>query len=329
MTHLHFETRANKASVFRITPQLVQAAQRSAKPARGLRCTVGEDLTDLSWLATAEGLVTSNDLITDPAFPKHRLAEAAPKLRWIHITGAGIEPLLPLDWLPKQVTLTNNSGVHAQKTGEFATMALLALCYRLPTLVTQQHRAEWRQIFSPSIAGKTVLVIGLGEMGGAAAKSAKRLGMRVLGMRRNPKPHRYADAVLPLRQLHKGLTQADFVLIATPLTPETTQLLNADAIAAMKDGAGLVNVGRAGVVDYTALSAALRSGKLSGAVLDVFDPEPLPDGHPAWSHPKLTLTPHVASLPTRAERAVQLARNILAFERGDALPTLYDPAKGY
>ena len=276
MIHIHFETRADKPSVFHMTPELVQAAAKRAKPGRGVRWTVGEDLRDMGWLATAEGLVTGNDLIVDPAFPKATLATAAPKLRWIHIIGAGIEPLLPLRWLPQQVTLTNNSGVHVQKTGEFATLALLALCYRLPEMLGNQHQARWRPIFTPSIAGKTLLVVGLGDMGGAAAKAAKRLGMRVLGMRRNPRPHRHADAILPLTQLHKGLAQADFVLVATPLTPATAHLIDARAIAAMKTGAGLINVGRAGVVDYAALSEALRSGKLSGAVLDVFDPEPLP-----------------------------------------------------
>ncbi|MFI5003002.1 MAG: NAD(P)-dependent oxidoreductase, partial [Reyranellales bacterium] len=198
MTHIHFETRSDKPSVFHMTPDLVQAAHKRAKLGRGVRWTVGEDLSDMGWLATAEGLVTGNDLIVDPAFPKTTLATAAPKLRWIHIIGAGIEPLLPLSWLPRQVTLTNNSGVHVQKTGEFATLALLALCYRLPEMLGNQRQARWRPIFTPSIGGKTLLVVGLGDMGGAAAKAAKRLGMRVLGMRRNPRPHRHADAMLPL-----------------------------------------------------------------------------------------------------------------------------------
>jgi phosphoglycerate dehydrogenase-like enzyme len=295
MTHIHFETRADKPSVFHITPALVKAAQKRAKLERGVRWTVGEDLQDLSWLATAEGLVTGNDIITDKAFPKQTLAQAAPKLRWIHIIGAGIEPLLPLDWLPKNVTLTNNSGVHVQKTGEFATLALLALCYRLPQMLTNQHQARWQQIFTPSIAGKTLLVVGLGEMGGAAAKSAKQLGMRVLGMRRSPRPHRHADAMLPLSQLHKGLAQADFVLVATPLTPATKHLIDAKAIEAMKTGAGLINIGRAGVIDYGELARALKTGKLSGAVLDVFDPEPLPGASPLWKVPNLIITPHCSS----------------------------------
>lgn len=295
MTHLHFETRADKPSVFHMTPALVQAAARRAKAGRSTRWTVGEDLRDLSWLATAEGLVTGNDIIVDPAFPKARLAEAAPKLRWIHIIGAGIEPLLPLDWLPPQVTLTNNSGVHARKTGEFATLALLSLCYRLPEIVSNQQRSEWRQIFTPSVVGKTVVIVGLGEMGGAAAKSAKKLGMKVIGIRRSGGMHRYADQVFPISKLPKLLPLADFLLIAAPLTPATRHLIDKRAIASMKDGAGLINVGRAGVVDYKALVAALGRGKLSGAMLDVFDPEPLPASSRLWRVPNLIITPHCSS----------------------------------
>jgi phosphoglycerate dehydrogenase-like enzyme len=332
MMHLHFETRAGKPSVFYMTPELVQAAAKRAKAGRSMRWTVGEDLKNMAWLATAVGLVTGNDVIVDPAFPKATLAQAAPNLRWIHIIGAGIEPLLPLTWLPPGVTLTNNSGVHVQKTGEFATMALLALCSRLPEMIANQQQAQWRPIFTPSIAGKTLLVVGLGDMGGAAAKAAKRLGMRVLGLRRNPRPHRHADALLKPSQLHKGLAQADFVLVAAPLTPETHHLIDASAIAAMKTGAALANVGRAGVVDYVALSDALRGGKLSGAILDVFDPEPLPASSPLWQVPNLIITPHCSSddldryLPLTMDLVFA---NLARLRQGKRLKNTVDRATGY
>jgi len=310
----------------------VRAAAKRASAGSEVRLTVGEDLGDLSWLKTADGLVTGNDIVTDPAFPKARLTEVAPKLRWIHIIGAGIEPLLPLDWLPTRVTLTNNSGVHAQKTGEFATMALLALCYRLPQLVTNQQKSVWRQIFTPRIAGKTALIVGLGEMGGAAARSARKLGMKVLGVRRTPGANRYADEVLPLSKLHEGLARADFVLIAAPLTPATTHLIDAGAIAAMKDGAGLINVGRAGVVDYGALSDALKAGKLSGAILDVFDPEPLPATSPLWQVPNMIITPHCSSddLDDYLPKTMDLAfENLARLRAGRQLKNVVDRITGY
>src|SRR4051812_42620687 len=164
MFHLHVENRSTKSRVFQTTPELMSAALERGKRVRDLRWTIGSDLRDLSWLSSVRGLVTSNDVVMDPTFPRRRLAEAAPKLRWIHITGAGIEPLLPLTWLPDRVVLTNSSGVHAQKTGEFATMALLALQARLPQMATQQREARWQQVFTPSIAGRTALILGLGEM---------------------------------------------------------------------------------------------------------------------------------------------------------------------
>jgi phosphoglycerate dehydrogenase-like enzyme len=308
------------------------AAARTRSGLSDIRVSLGEDLSDLGWLGDADALVTSNDIVRDPRFPIGDLTATAPRLRWIHIIGAGIEPLLPLDWLPKQVTLTNNSGVHVQKTGEFATMALLALCSRLPEMVNNQQQAKWAQIFTPSITDKTLLVVGLGDMGGAAAKAAKRLGMRVLGMRRNARPHRHADALLPLGRLHKGLAQADFVLVATPLTPDTHHLIDARAIAAMKTGAGLINVGRAGVVDYAELAKALKSGKLSGAILDVFDPEPLPASSPLWKVPNLIITPHCSSddldhyLPLTLDLAFA---NVARLRDGKRLKNAVDPATGY
>src|SRR5258707_10562051 len=160
--HVHFETRRNKPSVFRITEALVADAL-AGRGLSGVRTSVGEDLASLDWLATASGLVSSNDLLRDPTFPLTTLAKAAPHLRSIHMTGAGIEPLLPLDWLPEGVTLTNNSGVHVRKTAEFAAMALLMLNARMPNIVTNQGRSRWAQIFTPSIAGKTVVVIKIGR----------------------------------------------------------------------------------------------------------------------------------------------------------------------
>ena len=125
-------------------------------------------------LATATAFVSSNDVVTDPRFPLRDLASVAPHLKLIHITGAGVEPLLPLDWLPKGVALTNNSGVHVQKTAEFAAMALLMLNARMPQIVANQSKSRWAQIFTPSISGKTVVIIGLGDMGGP--RRAKQSG---------------------------------------------------------------------------------------------------------------------------------------------------------
>ncbi|MDP7483867.1 MAG: D-2-hydroxyacid dehydrogenase [Candidatus Marinimicrobia bacterium] len=235
------------------------------------------------------------DVFVGWQFPLENLAQRAPKLKWIHIWGAGIEHLLPLDWLPRGVALINNSGVHAPKAGEFMVMAILMLNNRIPTLVTSQHQAHWNEIFSTCVADKTLVIIGVGQMGGTAARRAKELGMRVVGVRRSGHPRRYVDEMYVPGELDKVLPQADFVLISIPLTRETENLIGRRELDLMKPQAGLINLSRAQVVDYDALAEKLHKGELSGAVLDVFDPEPLPSESPLWKTPNLIITPHVAS----------------------------------
>lgn len=330
--HIHFETRENKPVVFKLTPRLVEeAAARNGSPG-SVRLSVGADLKDPDLLVAATALVTSNDIVKDAKFPRFDLARRAPNLRWIHIIGAGIEPLLPLDWLPPSVTLTNNSGVHIEKIGEFATMTLLMLNCRMPEIAANQRERRWQPIFTTSISGKCIVVVGLGDMGGTAARQAKKLGLKVIGVRREPRAHRYVDEMLGLAHLAQALARADFLFVATPLTPETRNLIDRRALAAIKPGAGLVNVGRAGVVDYTAVAEALASGVLAGAVLDVFDPEPLPKSSPLWKVPNLIITPHCSSDDKEqyTPRTLDLVfRNMERFIQGKPLVNRVDPRLQY
>jgi phosphoglycerate dehydrogenase-like enzyme len=151
--HVHFETRANKPAVFHMTEPAILAAQMRA--AADVRFSVNDDPRDLSWLQQATGLVTSNDVLLEPDFPIVDLARRVPRLRWIHIIGAGIEPLPPLDWMPTGMVMTNNSGVHVAKPRESALMALLMLHGKLPTMMTQQRQHLWRPIFTSRIAGSS------------------------------------------------------------------------------------------------------------------------------------------------------------------------------
>jgi phosphoglycerate dehydrogenase-like enzyme len=329
--YIRFETRASKPPVFRMTAGGIAAAQAKSG-SENLRWRLGEDLRETGWLAEADGLVTSNDILRDRKFPLRELAAAAPRLRWIHIIGAGIEPLLPLDWLPDHTVLTNNSGIHAEKIRESATMMLLALNARLPAILTNQRNAHWDAIFTPRIAGKTVLIIGLGHMGGTVASAAKALGLRVVGVNRSGAPHADADRVAPIGELDRVLPLADFVVLAAPLTPATLNLIDRQRIGLMKRGAGLFNIARAGLLDHGALVDALRSGALSGAVLDVHDPEPLPETSPLWQAANLIVTPHVTSddldsyLPKTYDLVFENAARLL---RGEGLVNAVDRARGY
>jgi len=287
---VHVENVSTMARVFQIFEDQYRAAEaRHPDVAARLDTTFGWDLD--VWddaMRTAEVLIGWR-------FPREDLATRAPRLRWIHLTGAGIEHVLPLDWLPRGVALTTNSGVHAPKAGEFAAMAILMINNHLPALVTAQRQGRWQRIFSTQARGKTLAVIGVGAMGGAAAQRAKQLGMHVLGVRRSGKRHRHVDEMFKPDDLPKVLPRADIVLVTVPLTGETRHILGRRELDLMKPEAGLINMGRARVVDYDALAEKLARGELSGALLDVFDPEPLPGDSPLWTAPNLVITPHVSS----------------------------------
>jgi phosphoglycerate dehydrogenase-like enzyme len=287
---LHIQNSRKQSPVFWITRELYEAAaRRHPALARRLDTTMGWERDEYdAGMATAEILIGWN-------FPRDGLAALAPRLRWIQLTSAGIEHLLPLDWLPARTVLTNNAGVHAAKAGEYAVMALLMLNNQIPGYVTKQQHRRWERSFNSTVAGKTLAVIGVGRMGGAVAAQAKRLKLHVLGIRRTRRPHRHVDEMFGPDELDRVLPRADFVCITAPLTRETRGLLDRRQLDRLPPHAGLLNLGRAAIVDYEALCEKLTKGELSGAVLDVFDPEPLPADSPVWRTPNLVMTPHVSS----------------------------------
>jgi phosphoglycerate dehydrogenase-like enzyme len=287
---LHIENVSSMAPVFQIQrAQWEAAGARHPTLARRVDVTIGWDLEMF------DKRMRTADILIGWRFPHEDFARRAPHLRWIHMTGAGIEHLMPLDWLPRRVVVTTNSGVHAPKAGEFAAMAILMLNNHMPALMTAQREGRWHRIFSTPARGKTLAIVGVGAMGAAAAERAKQLGMRVLGVRRSRRPHRHVDEMYGPADLDRVLPRADIVLVTVPLTVETRQLIGKRELDLMKPDAGLINLARARVVDYDALGGKLARGELSGAILDVFDPEPLPADSPLWTMPNVVLTPHVSS----------------------------------
>ena len=331
--HVHLENLSSKPEIYRLSRELVSDAQRRHRDlARRVRFTVGEDFFDLRQrLRTAQVLITAADALRDPGFPEGVLAQA-PDLRFIQLLGAGVEGLLPLDWLPTQVKLATASGVHVEKVREFLQMALLALNARLPAMVWNQRRARWDMIFTPLIRGKTLAVIGLGDMGQAAVSVGRALGLRVVGVRRSGKRMAGVERVYRPAQINSALRDADFIVIAAPLTPESENLLSREVLRKTKRGVGIVNVGRAAIVDYAALTALLRSGHVSGAILDVFSPEPLPKSSKLWSTPNVILTPHVSSddLEGYMHNVMDVAcENIRRMLAGRPLTNVVDRESGY
>ena len=201
----------------------------------------------------------------------------------------------PERWLPEGLQLTNSRGVHGDRANEYFLMTLLMLNNFIPVMAYNARSCQWIQRFNTTIIGKTVLIVGVGNMGGGAAKYAKKVGLHIIGIRRTGKPHPHVDEMYTPDRLIKLLPRADFVFLATPLTSSTESLFGKREVAAMKPGAGLVNIGRAGVLDHDALSEGLRSGHISGAVLDVTPQEPLLASSPLWKIPNLFITTHSSS----------------------------------
>jgi phosphoglycerate dehydrogenase-like enzyme len=289
MRHLHIENSSLGSALSHVDQGHLRAAMdRHPFLVGELKVTIGwdGDVLDTA-LATADFLIASRP-------PRENLARRAPRLRWIQTTGAGVDHLLPLDWLPERVTLTNNSGPHGPKCEEFCTMALLALSARLPSFCDRQREKLWSPIYTVPIVGKTCVVIGYGDLGRAAARAAKKVGLSVIAVTRSGQGSGPADRVLPVSRIDEILPLADFVIVAAPLTPESRNLMSRARLELLPRGAGLINVARAPLVDYRALAELLRGEALAGAILDVHDPEPLPADSELWATPNLIVTPHVS-----------------------------------
>jgi glyoxylate/hydroxypyruvate reductase A len=326
--HVHFENDAGSPQVFKSTPQLLaEACARHPEVAAAITTSFGEDGHRL-----VEALRTAN-VVVGFNFPRHAFTgETAANLQLMQITGAGIEQLMPIDWLPEHVAVANASGAHAQKVGEYVTMALLMLNTRLPQFADDKPARRWTRTFTSSIVGKTALIIGVGGMGGAAAASAKRLGLRVLGVRPSGAPHESVDRMFTLDRLDEALALADFVVVAAPSTAASRGLLSREKLDLLPRGAGLVNVGRSPLVDYRALADKLKDGSLSGAVLDVFDQEPLSRDSFLWETPNLVMTPHISSDDAETYMAGVLDvvfANLRRLIVGEPPGNLVDRGKGY
>jgi len=313
--------------VFHITPErYAEACQRYPDEARVIDVTFGWDGEQFSAARqTASFLIGWK-------FPLTELALGAPNLKWIHVTGAGIEHLLPLTWLPAGVQLTNNRGVHAEKAGEFIAMAVLALNAHLPFYQTSKLNRRWDRVFASTVRGKTVLIVGMGSMGGAGAQRCKELGLHVIGVARNSTHHPHAHKMVTTGDLHAVLPEADFLVLTVPLTSQTRGLIGQKELDLLKPGAGIVNVARAGVLDYRVLARKLECGAVSGAFLDVFDPEPLPAESFLWDVPNLVITPHVSSDDAQAyvPKTLDLFfQNLRRFVAGEPLMNRVEAALEY
>lgn len=263
------------------------------------------------------------------------MLHGSPALEWLQTNSAGVEPYIQPGVLAGDTLLTNATGAYGLAIAEHMLGMLLELFKKLELYRDAQKSGAWQsQGAVKAVYGSTVLVLGMGDIGGEFAARCKALGAKVIGVRRSPRPcPEYADEVHLLEDLDSLLPQADVVAVTLPGTDATRGLMSRERLAKMKEGAVLLNVGRGFIVDTEALCDALERGHLSGAGVDVTDPEPLPPTHRLWNIPTAVVTPHISGfyhLRETHERIVGIfLENLRHFQAGEPLRNLVDFATGY
>jgi len=263
----------------------------------------------------------------------------AKQLKWIHSTAAGVSQLMYPELRNSGVIVTNPSGIFSPPMAEHTMGMILALARNFPDTVRFQDAAKWAQQdlwdkpqHLSEVNGRLLLIVGYGSIGRELAKRAQAFGMRIWGVTRSGKGDTtYAERIQPASELHQALPHADYIVIAAPDTPETKHLIGAEQIARIKRGARLINIGRGSLLDEAALMAALQSGQLSGAALDVTTPEPLPSDSALWKAPNLFITPHTSGVSDRLwQRETELLLRLLdEWFAGKELSSRVDLSRGY
>ncbi len=254
-----------------------------------------------------------------------------PDLRLIVSSGAGIDHILRDPYLPVQVPIVRMGGMATiAHMADFVRLGCFALLRDMPRIIANQANRHWEEFGVPrSSAEIRVGVMGLGTLGGPAAVALRDCGFITAGWSRRRRTIPGVRCFEGDAELADFLARTDILVNLLPETEATRGMIDGDALALLPVGAAVLNVGRGAHLVLDELLVALDSGHISGAFLDVFTPEPLPAEHPAWTHPKIIVSTHVAAIPSRRDRARFTAAAIAAFERGETPDNLYDPALGY
>jgi phosphoglycerate dehydrogenase-like enzyme len=258
----------------------------------------------------------------------------APRVRWVHSRSAGLDNVLIPAVVESSTIVTNGRGVFTDALAEFVIAAILYFARDFRRMIRNQMAGFWDPYSIVEMNRQTLGIIGYGDIGQAVAQRARALGMRVLALRQRPELSQgdhYAEQVFPTARKHELLAQSDYVAVTTPLTPQTRGLIGEPELAAMKANAVLINIGRGPVVQETPLLRALESGRIRGAALDVFETEPLPEGHAFYHLENLLLSPHCAdSTPDWKERAMRVfLDNFERFRKGEPLHNVINKKLGY
>jgi phosphoglycerate dehydrogenase-like enzyme len=265
--------------------------------------------------------------------PVARLAEA-PSLRWLQLVSAGVPRELCRPARQRAIRVTNLAGLYGPSIAQHALALMLMLTRNLHVVLRNQHDHRWDRSVAQTMSdlnGRTLAIVGLGNIGQAMGRLGRSLGMRVVGCRRTDQPAPLVDQLYPLKALRTMLAEADFVVVAAPLTDQTDGMLGPAEFEAMKPGVFFINVSRGSVAQEKALLEALQSGHVAGAGLDVYAIEPLPGNHPFWSMPQVIVTPHYSgeTVNNSGRPAERFARNLHAYAAGLPLEGTVNLEWGY
>lgn len=274
------------------------------------------------------------DAVVTYGLPPLNRIPLASSLLWIQLISAGVPQELCPVALEHQWLVTNLAGLYGPSIAEHALALMLMLKRKLHQVVRQQQECRWDRTVRDTMAdvhGRTLAVLGLGNIGRAIARLGRALGMRVVGCRRTGRWTPGVDRIYPREELCAMLAEADVLAVAAPLTAQTTGMLGPAEFAALKPGAVYVNVSRGPIAQEAALLEALRSGRLAGAGLDVFAVEPLPPEHPFWNMPQVIVSPHYSgeTVNLSALPAERFLRNLHSWTQQKPLEGVVDLAEGY
>ncbi|UTR14080.1 D-2-hydroxyacid dehydrogenase [Salipaludibacillus sp. LMS25] len=311
----------------------------SANIRKDLRRYLTEKYTELDFRfhtlmeEAKEDLTKSDILITYGEDLDDTLINNATNLKWIMVISAGLDKM-PFAAIERQgIIVTNARGIHAIPMAEYTLSMMLQTARQTKTLIENEQQKEWdRSPVMTELHGKTIGILGAGAIGKEVARLAKAFNMTVIGLNRSGNSVENVDHVVTTERLDTLLEVADFVVSVLPNLPETDNILSVSQFKVMKETAILINIGRGNVINEDALLTALNEGELRHAVLDVFKEEPLPVNHPFWSHPNVTITPHMSGIsPQYQPRSLEIfEHNLHVFltSKGDYLNRI-DLAKGY